>query len=132
MQERRNSIANALELRLSCTKPSIFDGVYSIFSRFSGIIMNGKPILTVALQIGGVLFFAQLLWIAATWKDTHWPQQLTLSRGQPARQCTTSVSTLSFDISCSFVFKVITRYALSLLLRTSYAVSLNTECDTKW
>ena len=26
VQERRNSIANALELRLSCTNPSIFGG----------------------------------------------------------------------------------------------------------
>ena len=35
MQERRNSIANALELRLSCTKPSICIGLYSKFFRLS-------------------------------------------------------------------------------------------------
>ena len=31
VEERRNSIANALELRLSCTNPSIFDVVTHLF-----------------------------------------------------------------------------------------------------
>ena len=34
VQERRNSIANALELRLSCTNPSIYDTMASMSDRF--------------------------------------------------------------------------------------------------
>ena len=34
VQERRNSIADALELRLSCTNPSAWS--YEIFQRFKG------------------------------------------------------------------------------------------------
>ena len=33
MQERRNSIANALELRLSCTNPLIFEYIFMITSK---------------------------------------------------------------------------------------------------
>ena len=39
MQERRNSIANALELHLSCANPSIYDIVHKVHSLI--LIGNG-------------------------------------------------------------------------------------------
>ena len=42
VQERRNSIANALELRLSCTNPSIWDNTYIVW--FTESVLNHKEL----------------------------------------------------------------------------------------
>ena len=48
MQERRNSIANALELRLFCSNPPIFeDGPSKKMLQVGGV---GKWLLTISVQ----------------------------------------------------------------------------------
>ena len=45
MQERRNSIANALELRLSCTNPSILSLSWEPCTYKEGLYIETKPSL---------------------------------------------------------------------------------------
>ena len=50
MQERRNSIANALELHLSCTKPSIW-GVIFTATHFDGLMQERRNSIANALEL---------------------------------------------------------------------------------
>ena len=60
VQERRNSIANALELRLSCTNPSISTFVCWIYFRKHEII--------VAFPI--IARYGTVSWNSSSWKTT--------------------------------------------------------------
>ena len=58
MQERRNSIANALELRLSCTNPSIYDSMSDLaIQKKVGIIFTD----TVKLALYSLTLLNSLL-----------------------------------------------------------------------
>ena len=62
MQERRNSIANALELRRSCTKPSIWNAYFSaiFLSRSGRPRLHTRPVATLQL----------ITWYTVAWRLT--------------------------------------------------------------
>ena len=69
MQERHNSIANILELRLSCTNPSIYShGLFSL--NWSANIRANTPHVDLWTQLCSVLEHPQI-------SDSHWSWSIT-------------------------------------------------------